>query len=62
MEAFGAGTAAVVSPVRCIVYEGQDIIIPTGDHAGPIAQRAWNALMEIQYGKVDHPWSVLIGK
>lgn len=60
MEAFGAGTAAVVSPVKCIMYQGEDIVIPTGEEAGPIAQKAWNELLAIQYGKVEHSWSVPI--
>jgi branched-chain amino acid aminotransferase len=60
LEAFGAGTAAVVSPVRTIVYNDQDINFPTGETAGPVAQRAWKALIDIQYGKVEHPWSVPI--
>jgi branched-chain amino acid aminotransferase len=61
LEAFGAGTAAVVSPVRCIVYKDQDINLPTGGQIGPLAKRAWDSLIAIQYGKVDnHPWSVTI--
>jgi branched-chain amino acid aminotransferase len=46
--------------VRCIVYNDEDIHIPTGAGVGPIAQRAWSSLMDIQYGKVQHPWSVPI--
>lgn len=58
LEAFGAGTAAVVSPVNGIVYGGKEISIPTGGSAGPMAMRLWRELCDIQYGKVDHPWSV----
>lgn len=50
----------VISPVRCIHYQDEDIVVPTGDKAGPIAQRMWNMLFDIQYGKVDHPWSVVV--
>ena len=60
LEAFGAGTAAVVSPVRCIVYKDQDIELPTGDSAGPISMHVWNTLKDIQYGNTAHPWSVVI--
>lgn len=60
LEAFGAGTAVVVSPVRCIVYKEQDINVPTGDSAGPVATHIWNTLKDIQYGNVNHPWSVAI--
>jgi branched-chain amino acid aminotransferase len=60
LEAFGAGTAAVVSPVKGILYEGEEIHIPTGDKAGPLALRLWKALGDIQYGRIEHPWSVLV--
>lgn len=59
LEAFGAGTAAVVSPISCIQYDGVDIDI----HAtGAITRRVWNDLTNIQYGKVNGPdgWSVII--
>ena len=66
LEAFGAGTAAVVSPVKKIhvAATGADIDVPCGapaDGAGPIARRAWNELADIQYGRVAHPWSVVVG-
>jgi len=60
MEAFGAGTAAIISPVKMISYMGNDIKLPTGESAGPIAQSFWNQLSDIQYGKVPHKWSVVI--
>lgn len=60
LEAFGAGTAAVVSPVRTIVYKESNIEIPTGENAGPVAEHVWNTLRDIQYGIIDHPWSVVI--
>jgi len=60
LEAFGAGTAAVVSPVRSIVYKEREIVIPTGDNAGPVATQLWNVLRDIQYGHIDHPWSIVI--
>lgn len=66
LEAFGAGTAAVVSPVKQIAYKGVDYEIPLNPAdkaagAGPLAQRMWNELKAIQYGEVEgHPWSVLL--
>mmetsp|Transcript_32696 Transcript_32696/g.71951 ORF Transcript_32696/g.71951 Transcript_32696/m.71951 type:complete len:143 (-) Transcript_32696:175-603(-) len=60
LEAFGAGTAVVVAPVSSIVYKGQDITLPTGDSAGPLAQRVWDTLRDIHYGDVEHEWSVKI--
>jgi branched-chain amino acid aminotransferase len=59
MEAFGAGTAVVIAPVKGIVYEGSEIIIPTGEEAGPLAQSIWTAITDIQYGRAHHDsWSV----
>jgi len=60
VEAFGAGTAVVISPVRGIMYNGKEIKVPTGDNAGPIASRMWKTLYDIQYGKVSHPWSIVV--
>jgi len=55
VEAFGAGTAAVVTPINCIHYNGVDLNISA---TGSVTQRAWDELIQIQYGKVRHPWSV----
>merc|ERR1712150_132463 len=57
IEAFGTGTAAVVSPISCIRFEGVDIGI---EATGDITKRVWDELTAIQYGKVDHDWSIKI--
>lgn len=57
VEAFGTGTAAVVSPIECINYEGKDLEIPA---TGNLTQKIWDSLLEIQYGKANHEWSVKI--
>ena len=57
VEAFGAGTAAVVTPIECIQYNGVNLDIPA---TGEITQKVWDGLMSIQYGKVDHPWSIKV--
>jgi branched-chain amino acid aminotransferase len=59
LEAFGAGTAAVVTPISCIQYQGKDIEIPA---VGEVTQRVWDEITGIQYGKVEGPqgWSVEI--
>jgi len=57
LEAFGSGTAAVVSPISCIQYQGEDIHI----HAtGTLTKKVWEEISSIQYGKVNHHWSVKI--
>ena len=59
LEVFGAGTAAVVSPVSCIQYKGMDIDIPA---VGELTQRVWDEVTGIQYGKTEGPpgWSVKV--
>jgi len=63
LEVFGAGTAAIVSPVRTIHYEGEDIEIPLqpGKEAGPLAERMKAWIEGIQYGEEpNHPWSLVV--
>ncbi|CAN0022908.1 unnamed protein product [Scytosiphon promiscuus] len=60
LEVFGTGTAAVVAPVSGIKYRGKEIEVPSGDCIGPLAKRFWETLSDIQYGRVEHPWSVKI--
>eukprot|EP00002_Diphylleia_rotans_P037401 TRINITY_DN834_c0_g1_i1.p1 TRINITY_DN834_c0_g1~~TRINITY_DN834_c0_g1_i1.p1 ORF type:complete len:392 (+),score=106.34 TRINITY_DN834_c0_g1_i1:48-1223(+) len=64
LEAFGAGTAAIVSPIKCINFEGKDYSIPLGPEKdskiGPIAKRCADTIMGIQYGKIPHEWSVVV--
>lgn len=60
LEAFGSGTAAIISPVNTILYNDVEIHIPTGNKIGPVAEGFWKQLMDIQYGVVEHPWSVVI--
>jgi branched-chain amino acid aminotransferase len=65
IEAFGAGTAAIVSPVNGIHYDGKDISIPLDStnpsaQAGRLTQRLADTIMNIQYGKVEHSWSLVV--
>ncbi|KAF2761792.1 branched-chain-amino-acid aminotransferase [Pseudovirgaria hyperparasitica] len=61
LEVFGAGTAAVVSPVRKISWKGSTVEcgLSEGTEAGPIAQRMKDWIEGIQYGEEpENPWSV----
>jgi len=60
-EVFGAGTAAVISPVGEIKYRDRVITI-AGNKVGPVAQKYYQAITDIQYGKTDDPenWIVPI--
>jgi len=61
-EAFGAGTAATVSPIKSIFYDNVDYQVPIDEKvkAGKLAKQFNDMLLDIQYGKVDHPWSVVV--
>ena len=65
IEAFGAGTAAIVSPVEGIHFENKEHKVPLdrddpNAKAGKLAVRIMKTIMGIQYGKIDHPWSMVI--
>ncbi|MBQ4097184.1 MAG: branched chain amino acid aminotransferase, partial [Clostridia bacterium] len=51
-EAFGTGTAAVISPIGELYDEGYKMII-NNNEIGKIAQRLYNELTGIQWGKVE---------
>lgn len=59
LEAFGAGTAAIVSPVRAISWKGRMVNCGLGEHeeSGEIALRMKNWMEAIQYGDEEHEWS-----
>jgi len=65
IEAFGAGTAAIVSPVEAVGFEGVDYAIPLSptnpeQKAGDLTKKFADTLMDIQYGDVPHEWSVVV--
>ena len=49
-ECFGAGTAAVISPVGSLHYEGKTYALGN-EEPGPITQEVFAALTDIQYAK-----------
>jgi branched-chain amino acid aminotransferase len=87
LEAFGCGTAAIVSPVESIFFTktsewraassrayvaclltrsrgraDKEYRIPVDPklRAGPVAHRFMRSILDIQYGRTPHPWSVVI--
>lgn len=62
LEAFGSGTAAVVSPVRAISWKGKmvDCGLEEGSETGPIALRMKEWIEARQYGDEEHEWSYLV--
>jgi branched-chain amino acid aminotransferase len=53
-EAFGSGTAAVVSPVGELKYGDTEITVGDGS-VGPVSQKLYDAITDIQYGKAEDP-------
>ncbi len=53
-EAFGTGTAAVVSPVNRICYKGEEVAIGDGG-IGKITQKLYDTLTGIQLGRLPDP-------
>ena len=67
VEAFGCGTAAVVSPIKAISYQGREYVVPLDTEdpsavAGPLTQRMWDEITGIQVGRIEGPdgWSVVV--
>jgi branched-chain amino acid aminotransferase len=54
-EAFNMGTGAVLVPVGRLGFRGRDYLV-NGGRPGPVAQRLYQALTDIQYGRVPDPY------
>ena len=48
-EVWGTGTAAVISPVGELSYKGERIVV-NGGGIGPLTQKLYDTIVEIQYG------------
>jgi branched-chain amino acid aminotransferase len=61
-EAFGAGTAAVVSPIQSIGIDGRDYYLPEIKEEQGIAVRLKGELDAIRYGRVPDPfgWNFVV--
>lgn len=58
-EAFGTGTAAVISPIGELLYKDYNMVINDGK-IGEVSQKLYDQLTGIQWGRIDDPfgWSV----
>ena len=58
-EAFGTGTAAVISPVGSLCWKDENLVIGDGS-IGPVAQKLYDTLTGIQYGRIpdENNWIV----
>jgi branched-chain amino acid aminotransferase len=54
-EAFGSGTAAVITSVGHLAYQGE--LHPVGDGGvGRLTQKLYDTLTGIQYGRIEDPF------
>lgn len=62
-EAWGCGTAAVISPIGRLAYGDRVFTINEGK-IGPVAQELYDTLTEIQWGKREDPfgWMTIVNK
>lgn len=60
-EAFGSGTAAVVSPIGELNYNGKAYVIGEGE-IGEVTQKLYDQLTGIQWGRCEDPygWTVIV--
>lgn len=60
-EVFGTGTAAVISPVGQLSYDGKEIII-NENKIGNFAQKFYDTITGIQYGKLEdkYGWTIKV--
>ncbi len=58
-EAFGSGTAAVISPVGRLAYEDQSIVFNEGA-IGSLSARLYDELTGLQYGKREDPLNWIV--
>lgn len=56
-EAFGTGTAAVISPVGAFSWQGEEALVNRG-RVGELARRLHREITGIQYGEIEdrHRW------
>jgi branched-chain amino acid aminotransferase len=58
-EAWGSGTAAVISPIGEICYQGTAYLIGKGE-IGALTQKLYDTLTGIQWGKIDDPFGWIV--
>ena len=58
-EAWGSGTAAVISPVGEMGWGERHVII-NGGETGPLTRRLYDTLTGIQWGKIDDPYGWVV--
>jgi branched-chain amino acid aminotransferase len=52
-EAFGTGTAVVVSPIGQFTYQGKTVVLGDGQTTGEVTRKLYDTLTGIQYGRLE---------
>lgn len=55
-EAFGSGTAAVISPIGMLAWDGKEYTI-NGGKTGALSKKIYDTITGIQYGKIEDPFN-----
>ncbi|QSX09705.1 branched-chain amino acid aminotransferase [Alkalibacter rhizosphaerae] len=58
-EAFATGTAAVISPIGVLGWQGEDLVI-NDNQIGEVSQKLYDTMTAIQYGKVEDEFGWVI--
>lgn len=58
-EAWGCGTAAVVSPIGKLIYQGKEYVIGDGG-IGTLTQKLYNELTDLQWGRKKDPYGWIV--
>ena len=61
-EVGACGTAAVIAPIGCINYKGEDHVFYSKEEAGPVITKLYETLYGIQFGDIKAPegWIVKV--
>ena len=58
-EIFSTGTAAVISPVGKLMYKDKEISI-NNQEIGKVSLELYKEITDIQYGRKESKWSVIV--
>ena len=59
-EVFGAGTAAVISPIGRLGYKGKDYTVGSGKSIGTLSQKFYDTITGIQYGRIPDEFGWIV--
>ncbi|MCF8019700.1 MAG: branched-chain amino acid aminotransferase [Vallitaleaceae bacterium] len=62
-EVFGTGTAAVISPVGLLDWDGRQLMVNNGE-IGPVARKLYDTITGVQCGKIEdtYNWTVKVNQ